>query len=36
MGYTAQRVSVTLARAVAWELAAAMGLSRARDGRDDE
>ena len=36
MGYAAQRVSCELARAVAWELAAAMGLSRARDGRDDE
>ena len=35
MGYTAQRVSCALARAVAWELATAMSLTRLRDARDD-
>ena len=35
MGYTAQRVSCALARAVAWELATAMSLTRVRDARDD-
>ena len=29
MGFTAQRISCTLARAVAWELASAMELTRA-------
>ena len=36
LGYTGQRVSCALARAVAWELAAAMELSRVRDTRDDD
>ena len=36
MGYAAQRISCALARAVAWELATAMQLTRARDARDDE
>ena len=35
MGFTAQRISCTLARAVAWELASAMELTRVRDARDD-
>ena len=35
MGFAAQRVSCALARAVAWELASAMQLTRVRDGRDD-
>jgi hypothetical protein len=35
MGYAAQRVSCALARAVAWELATAMELTRVRDSRDD-
>ena len=35
MGFTAQRVSCALARAVAWELATAMELTRVRDARDD-
>ena len=35
MGYTAQRISCALARAVAWELASAMELTRVRDSRDD-
>ena len=33
--YTAQRISCVLARAVAWELATAMQLTRVRDARDD-
>ena len=36
MGFTAQRVSCALARAVAWELASAMELTRVRDARDDD
>ena len=35
MGFTAQRVACALARAVAWELATAMSLTRVRDARDD-
>ena len=35
MGFVAQRISCTLARAVAWELASAMELTRVRDARDD-
>ena len=35
MGYAGQRISCALARAVAWELAAAMELTRVRDARDD-
>ena len=35
MGFTAQRISCALARAVAWELATAMSLTRVRDSRDD-
>ena len=35
MGYAGQRISCALARAVAWELAAAIELTRARDARDD-
>ena len=35
MGFTAQRISCALARAVAWELATAMSLTRLRDARDD-
>ena len=34
--YTMQRVSCVLMRAVAWELATAMQLTRARDGRGDD
>ena len=34
MGFTAQRVSCALARAVAWELASAMELTRVRDARE--
>ena len=33
--YTSQRISCVLARAVAWELATAMQLTRVRDARDD-
>ena len=33
--FTVQRVSCALMRAVAWELAAAMDLTRVRDSRDD-
>ena len=33
--FTMQRLSVKLMRAVAWELATAMELTRARDARDD-
>ena len=36
MGFAAQRVSCALARAVAWELASAMELTRVRDARDDD
>ena len=36
MGFTAQRVSCALARAVAWEVASAMELTRVRDARDDD
>ena len=36
MGYTGQRISCVLARAVAWELASAMELTRVRDARDDD
>jgi len=35
LGFTAQRISCALVRAVAWELAAAMRLTRVRDARDD-
>ena len=35
LSYTAQRLSVKLALAVAWELATAMELTRVRDARDD-
>ena len=35
MSYTAQRVSCVLMRAVAWEMASAMSLTRVRDPRDD-
>ena len=35
LGYAGQRISCALARAVAWELAAAMELTRVRDSRDD-
>ena len=35
MGFTAQRIACALARAVAWELATAMELTRVRDARDD-
>ena len=35
MGYTAQRISCALVRAVAFELATAMELTRVRDARDD-
>ena len=35
MGYAAQRISCTLVRAVAWELATAMELTRVRDSRGD-
>ena len=35
MGFTAQRLSCALMRAVAWELASAMELTRVRDARDD-
>jgi hypothetical protein len=34
-GYCMQRISCSLARAVAWELATAMELTRVRDARDD-
>ena len=33
--YTMQRISCALMRGVAWELASAMQLTRARDSRDD-
>ena len=33
--YSVHRISCALMRAVAWETAAAMGLSRVRDTRDD-
>ena len=35
LGFTAQRLSCALVRAVAWELATAMELTRVRDARDD-
>ena len=35
LGFTAQRLSCALVRAVAWELATAMELTRVRDSRDD-
>ena len=34
-GYVRQRISCALMRAVAWEVAAAMSLTRTRDSRDD-
>ena len=36
LSYATQRLACTLARAVAWELAQAMELTRVRDARDDE